>query len=57
MSEVAPSRPVPIVRYEWRAREGSAGLLVGLPAEGKRIELTRPTVDGEYYATGVWSMR
>src|SRR3954447_1989367 len=51
MSEVAPSRAVPIVRYEWRAREGSADPLVGLPAEGKRIELTRPMVDGEYYAT------
>jgi cyclomaltodextrinase len=50
-SEVAAARPVPIVRYEWRTRAGSAGPLVGLPADGKRVDLRRPAADGEYYVT------
>lgn len=50
-SEPAPVRFAPIVRWAWRARPGNPAPLAGLPAEGRRIALDPPAVDGEYYVT------
>lgn len=50
-SEPAPVRFAPIVRWEWRARPGNPAPLAGLPAEGRRVALDPPAVDGEYYVT------
>lgn len=47
----APSRTVPIVSYEWRAREGNPAPLGSFPATGKRISFTPPATPGEYYVT------
>jgi cyclomaltodextrinase / maltogenic alpha-amylase / neopullulanase len=50
-SELAPVRAVPIVRYEWRARRDNPAPIVGLPAQGSRVVLLSPQIDGEYFAT------
>src|SRR5438270_2896713 len=48
-SELAPARPAPLARYEWRARDGNPAPLTGLPAEGKRIGVAAPARDGVYF--------
>lgn len=50
-TRLAPVRPAPLVAYHWRARAGNPAPLRGLPAEGERIALPAPPVDGEYYIT------
>lgn len=50
-TRLAPVRPAPLVRFRWRAREANPAPLEGLPAEGERITLPAPAVDGEYYVT------
>jgi glycosidase len=47
-SEPAPVQASPIVRYEWRAREGNPAPLSGLPAQGARFALPGAAPDGEY---------
>jgi cyclomaltodextrinase / maltogenic alpha-amylase / neopullulanase len=51
-TEVAPARSAPIESYHWQVRPGAnPAPLPDLPASGKLIALTKPTIDGEYYVT------
>lgn len=58
-SQLAKGVPVPIERFEWRARRGNAAPLVltsqalldTTPASTRAIEIRAPDVDGEYYVT------
>jgi cyclomaltodextrinase len=50
-SAPAPVYPAAIIRYEWRAGDGGATTLAGLPASGPRLALSRPAPDGEYKVT------
>jgi cyclomaltodextrinase / maltogenic alpha-amylase / neopullulanase len=52
----APGIPAPLVRYEWRARQGNPAALMlasGAPLAGiqlgKRIAIRSPGIDGRYY--------
>jgi glycosidase len=51
-SEPAPVQPSPILRYEWRARDGNPAPLPDLPAEGDHLVLLGAGLpDGDYRAT------
>ena len=50
-SERAPARGTAIVHYHWRAAAANPAPLSGLPAEGPRIRLQSPAIDGEYRVT------
>jgi glycosidase len=50
-SEPASGRTAPIVKTEWRAREGNPAPLPTLPSDAKRVALPAPAMDGEYGVT------
>ncbi|HLH94866.1 MAG TPA: alpha-amylase family glycosyl hydrolase [Xanthobacteraceae bacterium] len=48
-SEEAPAHSERIVSYVWQARPGNPAPLAGMPAQGKRIVLGLPALDGLYF--------